>query len=79
MDLPVDFVKEINSYASPSLEGLIDAIKSTTPSVSIRVNKYKEVLAKEYPEFSNINISLPDESNRRVGQSIAAASLPANV
>lgn len=47
MDLPVDFVKEINSYASPSLEGLIDAIKSTSPSVSIRVNKYKEVLAKE--------------------------------
>ena len=46
MDLPVDFVKEINSYASPRLEGLIDAIKSTTPSVSIRVNKYKEVLAK---------------------------------
>ncbi len=42
------------------------------------INTCKEVLAKEYPEFSNINISLPDESNRRVGQSIAAASLPAN-
>ena len=37
----------------------------------------KKVLAEEYPEFSGIDIGLPDESNRRVGQSIAAASLPA--
>jgi len=35
----------------------------------------KEVLAREYPEFASLNIALPDESNRRVGQSIAAASL----
>lgn len=35
----------------------------------------KEVLAREYPEFVSLNIALPDESNRRVGQSIAAASL----
>ena len=38
----------------------------------------KEVLAKEYPEFATLDIGLPDEKNRRVGQSIAAASLPAN-
>ena len=37
----------------------------------------KEVLAQEYPEFSSLDIGLPDEKNRRVGQSIAAASLPA--
>ena len=37
----------------------------------------KEVLAAEYPEFSTLDIGLPDETNRRVGQSIAAASLPA--
>ena len=43
------------------------------------ISTCKKVLAEEYPEFSNINIALPDESNRRVGQSIAAASLPANV
>ena len=39
----------------------------------------KKVLAEEYPEFASIDIGLPDEKNRRVGQSIAAASLPANV
>lgn len=39
----------------------------------------KKVLAEEYPEFATLDIGLPDEKNRRVGQSIAAASLPANV
>ncbi|MBR2340900.1 MAG: ROK family protein [Clostridia bacterium] len=38
----------------------------------------KEVLAEEYPEFAALDIGLPDENNRRVGQSIAAASLPAD-
>ena len=37
----------------------------------------KKVLAEEYPEFATLDIGLPDENNRRVGQSIAAASLPA--
>jgi predicted NBD/HSP70 family sugar kinase len=37
----------------------------------------KKVLEMEFPELSKkINITLPDETNRRVGQSIAAASLP---
>jgi predicted NBD/HSP70 family sugar kinase len=37
-----------------------------------------EVLRAEFPELaSRINIQLPDEKSRRVGQSIAAASLPA--
>lgn len=35
----------------------------------------KEVLAAEFPEL-RANIQLPDEKSRRVGQSIAAASLP---
>jgi len=36
------------------------------------------VLAAEFPELaSRINIQLPDEKSRRVGQAIAAASLPA--
>ncbi len=38
----------------------------------------KQVLAEEYPEFAGLDIGLPDEKSRRVGQSIAAASLPAN-
>ena len=37
----------------------------------------KKVLAGEFPELAEkITIHLPDESSRRVGQSIAAASLP---
>jgi predicted NBD/HSP70 family sugar kinase len=36
-----------------------------------------EVLADEFPKLADrINIQLPDEKSRRVGQSIAAASLP---
>jgi len=38
----------------------------------------KEVLKAEFPHIaSSVNIQLPDEKSRRVGQSIAAASLPA--
>ena len=36
----------------------------------------RRILDIEYPQFKDLNISLPDESSRRVGQSIAAASLP---
>lgn len=42
------------------------------------IQKYAEkVLEAEFPELaSKISLHLPDESSRRVGQSIAAASLP---
>lgn len=40
------------------------------------VEKARMVLAYEFPELSGININLPDEANRRIGQSVAAASLP---
>lgn len=43
---------------------------------SIIINKAKEVLNAEFPQYKDINITMPDESNKRVGQSIAAASLP---
>lgn len=40
------------------------------------VEKAKEILNAYFPEFAhNTTIHLPDEKNRRVGQSIAAASL----
>ncbi len=39
----------------------------------------KKVLKEEYPKFANINVSLPDEKTRKVGQSIAAASLPKTI
>ena len=41
----------------------------------IIMEKAKEVIATEFPEYKGIDIGMPDESNRRVGQSIAAASL----
>lgn len=40
------------------------------------VEECKRVLADEYPGFRGI-VMLPDEKTRRVGQSVAAASLPA--
>ena len=35
-----------------------------------------ETLAKEFPEYAHFDIGMPSEYMRRVGQSIAAASLP---
>ena len=44
---------------------------------SILHKNAQKVLAEEFPELAEkITIHLPDESSRRVGQSIAAASLP---
>ena len=41
------------------------------------LERAKEVLDKEFPELaSKIQLHIPDESSRRVGQSVAAASLP---
>ena len=43
----------------------------------IIVDVAKHVLKDEYPEIAaKINLQLPDEKSRRVGQSVAAASLP---
>lgn len=36
----------------------------------------QQVLRTEFPDLAHIHIQLPDEKSRRVGQSIAAASLP---
>ena len=38
----------------------------------------KDVLEKQFPEYAHYNICMPSEYMRRVGQSIAAASLPKN-
>jgi len=40
------------------------------------VEKANEVINNYYPHLKHIKIHMPDEMNRRVGQSIAAASLP---
>ena len=43
----------------------------------IILDRAQEVLDKEFPELaSKIKLHIPDENSRRVGQSVAAASLP---
>lgn len=43
----------------------------------ILLQRAQEVLDKEFPELAKkINLNIPDENARRVGQSVAAASLP---
>lgn len=44
---------------------------------NIIIEVARQVLENEYPDvFKAINLHLPDEKSRRVGQSVAAASLP---
>ncbi|MEI9866264.1 MAG: hypothetical protein WDN00_17255 [Limisphaerales bacterium] len=44
----------------------------------IVISKAREILKKEFPEVaSKIELRVPDEKSRRVGQAVAAASLPA--
>lgn len=44
---------------------------------NVILSRAREVLQREFPELAaQITLHLPDEANRRVGQSIAAASLP---
>ncbi|MBP3370889.1 MAG: ROK family protein, partial [Clostridia bacterium] len=43
----------------------------------ILLERAQEVLDKEFPELAEkIQLHIPDENSRRVGQSVAAASLP---
>ncbi|MES2922011.1 MAG: ROK family protein [Verrucomicrobiota bacterium] len=45
----------------------------------IVISKALDVLQSEFPELTGkINIHVPDEKSRRVGQAVAAASLPSN-
>ena len=44
---------------------------------NLLIDECNRVLAEEYPELAaKVTVMLPDEKARRVGQSIAAASLP---
>jgi predicted NBD/HSP70 family sugar kinase len=43
----------------------------------ILLNNAREVIAREFPELNRkMTLNIPDEKARRVGQSVAAASLP---
>lgn len=50
---------------------------TTGPGGDVMIEQARRVLAGEFPELAGrVQIALPDEKSRRVGQSIAAASLP---
>lgn len=50
---------------------------TTGPGGDVMIEQARRVLAAEFPELAGrVQIALPDEKSRRVGQSIAAASLP---
>jgi predicted NBD/HSP70 family sugar kinase len=50
---------------------------TTGPGGDVMIERARQVLAAEFPELAGqIQLALPDEKSRRVGQSIAAASLP---
>lgn len=44
MKIPQEFIDTINSYNCPSLSGLPEALSETSPSISVRVNRYKGVI-----------------------------------
>jgi hypothetical protein len=45
---------------------------------NIILNRAHEVLRTEFPDLAKtVTVRLPDEATRRVGQAVAAASLPA--
>lgn len=51
---------------------------TTGPGGSLLVETARQVLQNEFPSFAKrVHIHLPDEKSRRVGQAVAAASLPA--
>jgi predicted NBD/HSP70 family sugar kinase len=50
---------------------------TTGPGGDVMIERARQVLAAEFPELAGqIQLALPDEKSRRVGQAIAAASLP---
>lgn len=50
---------------------------TTGPGGDIMIEQARHVLETEFPEVAEkVRLALPDEKSRRVGQSIAAASLP---
>ena len=59
-------------------QALILGRVTTGPGGDIVISKASEVLKQEFPEIAaEIELRVPDEKSRRVGQAVAAASLPA--
>ena len=59
-------------------QALILGRVTTGKGGDIVIDKAREVLKKNFPEVARkIELRVPDEKSRRVGQAVAAASLPA--
>jgi predicted NBD/HSP70 family sugar kinase len=59
-------------------QALILGRVTTGKGGDIVISKAREILKKEFPEVAaKIELRVPDEKSRRVGQAVAAASLPA--
>ncbi|MBO4345391.1 MAG: hypothetical protein J5833_06535, partial [Victivallales bacterium] len=43
---------------------------------AIILKNAREIIAREFPEYANVNFFEPDEREKRHGQAAAAASLP---
>ena len=43
MNIPKEFISEIESYNAKSLDGLVEALAETDASVSVRANRGKQV------------------------------------
>jgi sugar/nucleoside kinase (ribokinase family) len=64
-----DLSMETGAFAMQCDVSDVDALKATLAEA-------ERVLAEEYPACASMELHLPDEKIRRVGQSVAAASLP---
>ena len=55
----------------------LGCMRFTRKGTEIIMEKAEKVIREEYPEIADkITLHIPDENSRRVGQSVAAASLP---
>ena len=64
---------EFYDYAHALILGRV----STGKGGDILIAKAQEVLSREFPTLAKkITIHVPDEKSRRIGQAVAAASLP---
>jgi predicted NBD/HSP70 family sugar kinase len=58
-------------------DALILGRVTTGQGGDVTLNKAREVLKAEFPELAGrLSLNVPDEKSRRVGQAVAAASLP---
>ena len=65
-------LEEMNAYSN--IKHVIGVVSGKGGNTIL--NRARKVLYKEFPEMARTTLHMPDDKTRRVGQSIAAASLP---